>query len=349
MISIVARLLINVESLNSVESIGNLTKHRTAPVIFRTKEGYTVSYEPVLSGEMLGHGYQVGLVEEAKKLGLPLGKYSAQYEFIKFSSDKVLEEEGITPPKAVKQSKKKSSEEEKEEVTSDKLEEEMRRFEVEVMLRDTVADIAGFMYPGSISVRRTSRFKVGYAVPIMMSDEAVAFLETQFHTRLVHTAEKGKQSIYNIEIASALYTMTFQLDEDLITVPSTPVKDGVKVKGEEELTNQKQKRVQASLRALYYILTGNFGGKRTRLLPQMELTSLVMTHTDFSFIPTPGHNNNYIENTITRLEKAKKVLDGKVAKVYMINNEGLNVSKQVNIVSSPEELIEALLDEVNQQ
>lgn len=334
MISIVARFLMNVESLNSVESIGNLTKHRTAPVIFRSKEGYTVSYQPVLSGEMIAHAYQVGLVDESKKLGLPLGKYSSQYEFIKFSldTDIIKKEEGIEPPKKGK--------------TTDEIEKEMRRFEVEVMLKDTVADIAGFMYLGDIPVRRTSRFKVGYAVPVVTSDEAMAYLETQFHTRSFHTVEKNKQSIYNVEIASALYTMTLQLDEDLIAVPSTP---GAKVKGEEDLEKQKQNRVQASLRALYYILTGNFGGKRTRFLPQMELASLILTYTDFPFVPTPGHNNNYIESTITRLEKAKKILDGKMAKAYVINNEGVSISKQVNIVSSPEELIEALIDEVKQK
>jgi len=213
------------------------------------------------------------------------------------------------------------------------------------MKKDTISDIGGFMIPRSPPVRRTSRFKISYMVPVMTQEDVLGYNDTQFHTRSVHTVEKDKQSIYNIEIASALYTVTFQLDEDLVAVPSTPY-DG-KVEGEDELEKQKPARVEASIKALYYLLTGNFGGKRSRILPHMKLMSLVVTQTDFQFIPNPGHDDNYIESTIRRLEKAKKILDGKVAKTYIINNENLNIpSSSIPIVTltSPEELIEVLID-----
>jgi len=85
MISGVARFLINIEALNSVESLGNFTKHRSAPLIIKTDTGYVMRQKPVLSGEMLGHAYQVALVDISKKMGLPLGKYSSSYEFLKYS------------------------------------------------------------------------------------------------------------------------------------------------------------------------------------------------------------------------------------------------------------------------
>jgi len=73
---------------------------------------------------------------------LPVGNLSSQYEFIKFSTDEALKIEGIKEPKDYN---------------------DARRFEVEVMLKDVIADVGGFMYAGSAPVRRTSRIKLGYS------------------------------------------------------------------------------------------------------------------------------------------------------------------------------------------
>lgn len=50
MIGGTVRFLVNVESLNGVESVGNLTRHRTAPVVLRSSSGYVVRYVPTVSG-----------------------------------------------------------------------------------------------------------------------------------------------------------------------------------------------------------------------------------------------------------------------------------------------------------
>lgn len=313
MISGSFRFLINTESLNGVESVGNLTRHRTAPVVLKTSSGYLVRYVPAISGESLAHAYQTALVDLAKKYNLPVGVYSSKYDFIKFSTEEVLKEEGVNPPKD----------------SSD-----MRRFEVEVMFKDIVADIGGFMYAGNVPVRRTSRIKFGYMIPALMGDEIPAQLESQFHVRY---SEKD-QMIYNVEVSSALYVMSFSLDEDLIAVPST---EGPKVNGEDTLTKQRDSRVKTAIEALYYVLTGNFGGKRSRFLPSMKLMSGIVTVTDFPFIPEPGHTNDYIATTVKRLGKAKEIFKGK-SKVYVINNEGIEEGGEVNKVGSVEELITSL-------
>ena len=319
MISGVARFLINVEALNGVETVGNLNKHRTATIVLETSSGYMTTYVPAISGATVAHDYQVALVNIADRMKLPLSKTSRQYEFVKFSSEDILKEENITPPKNAK---------------------EARRFEVEIMLKDVVADIGGFMYAGKTPVRRTSRIKFGYMIPVAKED-VLASIDAQFHTRSSNTAEEGKQSIYNVEVASALYTLVFQLDEDLISVPSTV---GDKVNGEEDLAKQRHDRTEAAIRALYCVLTGNFGGKRSRFLPSLELKSLIVTRTDFPFIPSPANRDDYIEDTIQRLQKAKKILEGNVAEAYVINNENHNIPQGLTMLSSVEELIETLLE-----
>jgi len=314
MISGSFRFLINTESLNGVETVGNLSRHRTAPVVLKTSVGYLVRYVPAISGESLAHAYQVALVDLAKKEELPVGVFSSRYDFIKFSTDEVLEKEKIEPPKKP---------------------EHARKFEVDVMLHDVVADVGGFMYAGNIPVRRTSRVKFGYMIPALIGDDIPAQLEAQFHVR---SSQKG-QMIYNVEVSSALYVMSFSLDEDLIAVPST---EGEKVKGEEELEKQRELRVKVAIQALYSVLTGNFGGKKSRFLPSMKLMSGVVTVTDFPFVPEPGHSNDYVKTTMQRLSKAQGIFNGK-GKAYVINNEGVEEGEGAVKVSNVEELVEKLM------
>ncbi|AEE94622.1 CRISPR-associated protein, Csa2 [Acidianus hospitalis W1] len=318
MISGSARFLINVESLNGVESVGNLTKHRTAPVVVKTSTGYLIRYVPVISGESLAHAYQASLVDIAKSMNLPVGLYSSQYEFIKYSSDEVLKEEGISAPSSSN---------------------DVRRFEVEVLLKDIVSDVGGFMYAGKYPVRRTSRIKFGYMIPALTGEELPAQLEAQFHVRYSSKVEE-RQAIFNVEVSSALYTLTFSLDDDLIAVPSTI---GNEVEGEEELEGQKTDRVKAAIKSLYSILTGNFGGKRSRFLPSMKLMSMVVTVTDFPFIPEPGHTDDYIKVSVERLNKAKSIFNSKNVEVFTINNENIEVPSNVKTLSSAEDLIDELI------
>ncbi|MEJ2773888.1 type I-A CRISPR-associated protein Cas7/Csa2 [Stygiolobus sp. CP859M] len=314
MISGSFRFLINTESLNGVETVGNLSRHRTAPVVLKTSVGYLVRYVPAISGESLAHAYQVALVDLAKKEKLPVGVFSSRYDFIKFSTDEVLKEEKIEQPKKP---------------------ENARKFEVDVMLHDVVADVGGFMYAGNPPVRRTSRVKFGYMIPALIGDDIPAQLEAQFHVR----SSQSGQMIYNVEVSSALYVMSFSLDEDLIAVPST---EGEKVKGEEELEKERQLRVKVAIQALYSVLTGNFGGKKSRFLPSMKLMSGVVTVTDFPFVPEPGHSNDYVKTTMQRLSKAQGIFNGK-GKAYVINNEGVEEGEGAVKVSNVEELVEKLM------
>ncbi|MEM2841665.1 MAG: DevR family CRISPR-associated autoregulator, partial [Candidatus Bathyarchaeia archaeon] len=142
-ISVAVRVLMNLESLSGVETVGNLARHRTAPIVMPSGEGYTIRFVPVLSGESLAHSYQELLVQEAKSRKLPIGEYSSRLEFLKFADEHIMSEEKIDPPKNEK---------------------DIRRAEVDVLLKDYVADVGGFLYAGrkGSPIKRTSCFQVGY-------------------------------------------------------------------------------------------------------------------------------------------------------------------------------------------
>lgn len=331
MISGSFRVIINTEDLNSVESIGNLTKHRTAPIVVKDANGYNIYYVPVISGESIAHAYQSFLADLAKKHKLPVGVYSSQYEFIKYADDNVVKEEGLTPPQN----------------NSD-----ARRFEVDVLLHDVVADVGGFLYAGDVPVRRTSRIKFGYMVPAVVNGNILAQLETQFHVRYSSKVsggndEESRQKIFNVELSSALYTLSFSMDEDLIAVPSNP---GNPVPDKEsKLEEESSERVKAAIEALYSVLTGNLGGKRSRFLPHYSIASGIVTVTDFPFMPEPAQADTYIDDTIERLGKAASIFNGK-ASAIIINSEGLKVTQgsssgnvNVTTVKSVEDIIDSLI------
>jgi CRISPR-associated protein Csa2 len=337
-LSISIRLLTNVESLNGVETVGNLSRHRTVPIIIPTDTGYVLRYVPAISGESLGHAYQQAIVEVSKKLGLPVGVYSERGEFIKFSEDDYLKDEGITPPKDVN---------------------DIRRFEVDVILKDVVADVGGFLYTGRPPAKRTSRFQVGYMIPALETAMEAAALEAQFHVRFLQSrpprAQAGEerrlgQIPYNVEVGSALYTFTFTLDIEGIAEPST--KFGVESPKEKDLKAQANKRRQASLMALA-LMTSSwlFGAKRSRFLPNAELRSAVITLSTIPFIASPGNSRNYVKETVVRasslLDTYKRFGRNEEIHILAIDREGLEIPEKVEKVYTMEEAINRVIDILN--
>jgi CRISPR-associated protein Csa2 len=292
-LSVSLRYLINVESLNGVESVGNISRHRSAPMVVPTGNGsYAIKYVPAISGESIAHAYQCLIVDEAKKANLPVGKYSSECIFLKFTDDDVVMDEGIS------------------------ISENARDMEVKVMLKDVVADIGGFLYAGKkVQVKRPSTFQVSYMVPAYDEGAETAALESQFHVRMSPTLT-NKQIPYNVEVGSALYTLTFNLDLDRISVPFSP---GSKVKDEETLMQQRDKRVEVAKLAMYRLLENlDFGAKRSRFNPIFQIVDGVAVASDKPFSVTPGVIKTYIVETVKRANalKSTKVLgEAKVATV----------------------------------
>lgn len=346
MISMSLRALVNLESLNGVESVGNLSRHRIAPMVVRGKDGsYNVRYVPVISGESVGHGYQEALARVSEQLGLAVSERSRRGEFVKFAEKSYFDDKD-------------------EHLDEPKKPEDARAFEVKVMLRDTVADIGGFLYTGKIPVKRSSRIQCGYMIPAADAVESAA-LEAQFHVRHVPsqppkstsgqqtpeasaevspTAELG-QNPYNVEVGSALYTMSVVLDIEQIGRPSTQY--GEKVREEEKLEEQIERRQKASLLALLQLLSSfSFGARKGRFLPNAEILSAVVSVSKPNlFVVSPGNSSDYIRNSHERaihFERLTRNLGSTRQDVHLISYDKETGSKieEVEQVGSIDELVE---------
>ena len=331
-ISIVLRAIVNVESLNGIETVGNLSRHRTAPLVIPVNgNGYAIRFLPVVSGESIAHAYQELLVEEAISNGLPLSERSKRYEFLKFTDYNLLQEEGIEQP-------------------SD--ENDIRRAEVEILLKDFVCDVGGFLYAGNYSIKRTSCFQVGYMIPAIYEKE-IAALESQFHMRFAPSSMSNYQIPFSVEVGSALYTFTFTLDTDRIGKPSTPF--GKKSDKEEELNRQRGLRVKTGLTALtkfYSYLS--FGAKRSRFLPNMDVVSSVASYSkDSRFTVSPGNDNGFIRSTIERkrafvdtMNKFNKSISIDIF-AYDKENAASNITdKDITLSSSIEDMMRSLINKI---
>jgi CRISPR-associated protein Csa2 len=328
-ISIAARTIMNLESLSGVETVGNLARHRTAPVVLPQADGFAVRFLPVLSGESLAHAYQELLVEEANNRGLPLSERSRRGEFLKFADDELLKQEGLEPPKK---------------------EEDIRRTEVRILLKDYVSDVGGFLYAGEIPVKRTSCFQVGYAIPAIWEREAAA-LESQFHVRFAPSDPEKYQIPYNVEVGSAIYTFTFNLELDRIGRPSTKFGD-VDQDEEAQLERSRAERVRGALSALVKFYSHlPFGAKRSRFLPNMEPLSIVASFSrGVKFVVSPGNERSFVSATTKRSDNLAEALERLGAgrpdiKIFVYDKEGAAKGLSVATYSTPEEALKILSEE----
>jgi CRISPR-associated protein Csa2 len=331
MISLAFRAVLNLESLNGVESVGNLTRHRTAPIVIPNKDGgYTSRYVPVLSGESLAHGYQSILVNVANNMKLPVGTLAKRGEFIKYAEKGYLGVDHIKAPNNV---------------------DDCRRFETDVLLKDIVSDVGGFFYAANPAVKRTSCIQFGYMLPAIDSIES-ASLETQFHARHIPSETKNVemgQMPYNIEVGSALYTTTINLD--LNSISELSVKYGNEYEDKKnELLNQKKNRKKAAISALMQLLSGvGFGAHKSRFFPNVQFVSAIAAISDpYTFVVSSGNSTDYINSTKSRAEQFKKVVnDTNSSKVMNIDliavGNDIKNDTELDIANNMEELMSKVL------
>ena len=289
-LSVRGRVVVNAEALNMTESVGNYVRHRRVPVVMRRGSEYVTIHVPAISGEAVAHGYQTLLAEEALARKLPVCKLCSKGIFLKSANlDIVKHAHGDNVANiAVK----------------GKGQEAAHEFEKAVIRGCVVEDVGGFLYAerkGVGQVKRTSNFYVGYMIPVAEGLEA-AVTEAQLHSRYAlgtsfvkaEEGERGRgQMIYYVEIASAPYTFSFDLDTMYVgkTTYVTTYAGEPAVSKEERV-----KRIKAALNALKkLVLELGFGAKKTRFLPTIEWESLVIAVSDNVWtVPSP-FSANYIE------------------------------------------------------
>lgn len=332
-ISVGTRFLANVEALNMVETVGNISKHRRAPIIFKTEEGFALRYVPAISGESFAHAYQEALVAIAEQLYVdqpPICQYCRRGEFFKSMDNRHAIKEALQALKSGKT-----------------VEEQKLGFELETIKGCLVEDIGGFLYAEATPVRRTSRFEVSYIIPVYEAIEATA-IEPQFHSRQAPSearaeesekAQRAAQMIYYIETASALYGFSFNIDlRGIGRTSMIEVKDAVS-------REERIRRVKVALGALALTLTGvAFGAKRSRFLPISEINNMIaVISSRIPFSISSPVTNNYIEKTVERVKSLRKLLSELgVKNEIKVLVYGAKVDDG-EILKSPEDLMERLI------
>jgi CRISPR-associated protein Csa2 len=293
------RILVDAEALNMVESTGNYTKHRRAPLVVPVEGGFEIRYVPAVSGESLAHAYQAILAELAKERKLPICERCATGEFLKHAEDEIFGD----------------SEWEKQ-VQSYAKNKDFHSAEKTLITNCMVEDIGGFLYTNG-NVKRTSRAAFGYMLPARDFAQAAA-VEPQFHVRHVPSQpERGKQMIYYVETSSALYVLSGYLD--ICGVGCTSMI-------RRECLQDADKRREAAIKALVLMLANQlYGAKRSRFLPAWTVASAVFAAAKSPFMVTPGHVKDYIDETIKRAKAYSKNFGDEVFIYYYIR-EGYDKS-----------------------
>lgn len=282
-ISVRGRVLINVEALNMTESVGNYVKHRRVPII--VPETYTTYFVPAVSGESIAHGFQRVLAEEASDNGVKVCKLCSKGIFLKSTNESVFKEAfGMDPP-------------------SDEFE-----FEKTVISNCVVEDVGGFLYAPARggNVKRTSNFYTGYMIPVKESLKGI-IIEPQMHSRYAlgtkfvsrEEREARGQMIYYVELSSAIYTFSLDLDTSYIGRSAF-----VYGRAGEVVVEDRKKRVEITLNALQkFLIEFMFGAKRTRFLPVVEWESLAIAVSDDVWtVPSP-FSNNYIKRAEGKISR----------------------------------------------
>ncbi len=280
-LSIRGRVVINVEALNMTESVGNYVKHRRVPVMIRENGGYGVYFVPSISGESIAHGFQEILAKLANNNKIPVCKLCNKGILLKSSNESIFKASfEMDVPK------------------------DDHDLEKTIVEKCIVEDVGGFLYAhGERNVKRTSNFYVGYMIPV---NEAIrnVVIEPQLQTRyalgtpFVKKGEERGQMIYYVELSSAPYVFSFDLDTRyigkttfVIDRPRSEVKD-------------RKERIITTLDALQsFLLELMFGAKKSRFLPIIDWESIVIAISDDIWtVPSP-FTSNYIEKTQKKKEK----------------------------------------------
>ena len=361
-LSVGVRAVVNVEALNMVESVGNVTRHRRATIVFRRGDEYFVRVVPAISGESVAHAYQWWIAELAKQRypqgEVPLCEYCERGEFLKHCDTKLF---GQKPwEQELAKILATESEEEGGEEGKRRSQRSSRRaaydphdVERRIVANCVVEDIGGFLYPGDRPVKRTSRFQVSYMVPTVESLEAGAVaVEPQFHVRHSPTraAREGQQEVagqmmYYVETGSAVYALTFNLDAGGIGKTSM-------LRVEQVVDNDElRRRVELAVDALALMLDSRiFGAKLSRFTPVVEYEVVLAAVSSYPpFTVSSPALRNFAETTARRAAEYKEVFNADVALVGFGENLPSGVEKADSLIKLFKRVKELLLSKVEKR
>lgn len=310
-LSLSVRVAVNAEALNMAESVGNYSRHRKAPMVIDSGDGYSVIYVPAVSGEALAHAYQVILAQIARERKLPVTEMDSLGYLLKFSDKNVLQwypeltkVAGVQPDGLADWVAKA----------------EIKDIEKAMVKTSVVADVGGFLFTDR-QIKRTSAIRFSYMLPVLDAVErGGAALVPQLHVRYAPPELRREQALIYIESGSALYTFSSELvatDISRLYYGGEP---------DDELSKQRLSRVEAAIDALIALVDGMlFGAKRSRYMPVWEVRSTVvaLSKGPVEFIVSPGVTRGYIRRTYERALMLTKAIKEEEISIFAYNDENL--------------------------
>jgi len=350
-LSLGLRAVVNVEALNMVESVGNIVRHRKAAVVYRHGDSYVIRWVPAVSGESIAHSYQSWLANLAALRGLPVCEYCSRGEFVKHADRRVFgslaweqelarKAESVEAEKERKRAGKEAKEKSGEDLSKVYVE-FIHEFEKTVVANCVVEDIGGFLYAGKVPVKRTSRIASSYMIPALDAVEK-AVVESQFQVRHAPTASQKweeAQMPYNVEVASAVYAISFYIDLDQVGCTSA-------VKRECLDTVERKKRVELALDALALMLdTRIFGAKQTRFNPvvEYEVVLATLSHPLPFNVSPPASGRDFALDTANRARVFTEATNSTVSLHAYARDEGVRKALEERGVKTYSTLLEMLV------
>lgn len=305
-VSMSIRLKVDVEAFNMVEPSGSYIKHRTIPLIVESSEGrYRIVYAPAASGQSIAYAYQKAIVELAKQQSLPLCNACSNYHVIG----------GF-----VKQNGK--------------------------IDECVIEDLTGFMITdgdgidkssqsGSKQInRRTSPVSFSYLIPDPYS--IAMQVVPQMHVRF-NQVKTSQQQIFEIEVASAIYTLSIGIDIDKIGVQEKGKYDENKKEYLSEKIESKvgkEKLTNLAFDALIVVINGElFGAKKSRIKPSVEFLGAIAAIADplpfeVSVARVKSHQEHYINDTYKRAIDFLNNIEHEMIDIYYFTKENLQIPQE---------------------
>ena len=325
-ISWALRAIVDAEALNMAESVGNYTRHRRAPMVYRKPSGgFGAVMVPAISGQSIAHAYQALLAAMAEREGLPVCEKCKAGEFIKHSAKEVF---GAS-----------QWEEKLKSLISGKGGvEALHAAEKLIVENCVVEDVGGFLITEeSLPAKRTSKAWFSYALPARAYLDA-SKLVAQMHVRHApltlaqqqeRQEESGKakkkeggsetkgQAIYYVEMGCGIYAFGGFVDLCAIGCTSLVRRECV---SDAEKGNAVKRR-ELALKALIALLSNQlYGAKKSRSYPFATPISAVFAVSEgVPFTVTPAHEADYIIQTAKRAVKHAAATGSKVHVYYYVN------------------------------
>ena len=322
-LQLVYRMLINVDALNMVESVGNVTRRRTIPVIVPKAPGvYVIRWVPAISGETLAHRYQVEIVELAKSRYQEcrdrLDYWSEQGELLKhwdlgFYKSQCERAEECEKTRQCRVPRPKDWECELARRYTGSGQQKLGLKDIEDIERvivgnSLVEDIGGFLVTTPGPVRRTSCIRFSYLIPTLDAMDA-SQLDHQMYVKGALKAEslgikEGVQVPYYVQVGSVLYGGNIELEVKRVGCYS--IADGCVEDKQCPLATRRCIAVDA----LRPILEGDFGAKRSRHRPHniLEMAVAVVSDKPIPLPPATLPFNSLLEELAAKLKVYKEKL-----------------------------------------